>query len=149
MAISLQGLRDKGFLPSIRGRLLGFDKDEFLVGAKGLRVPVTNATSDTTGTALLNHGVQTVVTTTNDTWTLTDPVPGCLTHIAVGSSSTGLHSIVPAAATIISSNGSAGSSMILAGPGAFIVLMGVTTAQWIVSSIRGTTTGNCYAAVSS
>lgn len=148
MALSIEGLRDK-ILTSIRGRRLGLDKDDFLVGVKGTRVPVTNATSDTTATALLNHGFQTVVSTTNDTWTLTDPVPGMTTRIAVGSSSTGLHSIVPAAATIISSNGSAGSSIILSGPGAFIELMGASTGQWIVSSIRGTTTGNCYAAVSS
>lgn len=148
MAFSLQDLRSK-ILTSIRGHRLGFDKDDFLVGVKGTRVPVTNGTSDTTATALLNHGFQTVVSTTNDTWTLTDPVPGMATRIAVGSSSTGLHSVVPAAATIISSNGSAGSSIILSGPGAYIELTGVTTAQWIVSAIRGTTTGNCYAAVSS
>lgn len=148
MAILIEQLRDR-ILTSIRGRRLGLDKDDFLVGSKGHRVPVTNATSDTTATLLLNHGFQTVASTTNDTWTLTDPVPGMTTRIAVGSSSTGLHAIVPQAATIISSNGSAGSSITLSGPGSFIELTGVTTAQWIVNSIRQTTLGNCYASVSS
>lgn len=148
MAFSLQDLRNK-ILTSIRGHRLGFDKDDFLVGVKGTRVPVTNATSDTTATALLNHGFQTVVTTTDDGWTLSAPVPGMKTKIVTGSSSTGLHAIVPTNATIISSNGSVGSSITLVGPGAFIELIGVTTAQWIVGSIRGTTTGNCYASVSS
>lgn len=149
MALTQEQLRDLALHKSIYGRRLGLDKDDFLVGPKGIRVPVTNATSDTTGTALLNHGFHTVVTTTDDGWTLASPVPGAQVKIVTGSSSTGLHAIVPTNATIISSNGSAGSSITMAGPGAYISLLGNTTAQWIVTGIRDTTAGNTYTSVSS
>jgi hypothetical protein len=120
---------------SIHGRRLGLDSNDFLVGNRGLRLPVTDATSDTTGTALPNHGMVSVITTTNDIWTLTDPVPGCQVTIFTGSSSTGTHNIVPAAATIISSNGVAGSSIAIAGAGASIRLVGISTAKWIVTTV--------------
>lgn len=141
MAISLEQVRDK-ILTSIYGRRLGLDKDDYLCGFKSQRVAVSNATSDTTGTALAPYGVHTVTTTTDDGWRLTDPpAPGVVVRIATGSSSTGLHAVTPVAATIISSNGVAGSSMTLAGAGAYIELTSITTAQWIVTSIMRTTTG--------
>lgn len=147
MAITLQGTLNT-IMTSIRGRRLGLDKDDFLV-AKAYKTPVVAATSDTTGTALNNYGVNAVVTTTNDTWTLASPIPGVPVRIVTGSSSTGLHTVTPTNATIISSNGSAGSSITLAGPGAYIDMVGNTTAQWIVTAIRATTGGNTYVSVSS
>lgn len=148
MAISLESIRNK-ILTSIRGRRLGFDESDFLAGPKDMRKAVSAATSDTTGTTLVNYGFHTVSTTTDDGWSLQDPVPGVAVRIATATTSTGLHAITPAAATIVSTNGTAGSSITLVGAGSFIELMGISTAQWIVSSIRQTTTGNAYATVSS
>lgn len=138
MAFTLEQIRNQ-IITSIHGRRLGLDKDGFLAGPKEIRTPVTNATSDTTGTVLLNHGVHTVATTTNDVWTLQDPVPGVCVRIATSTTSTGNHSIVPAAATIISSNGTAGSSITMTRHGAFIELTGISTAQWIVTSMSRST----------
>lgn len=138
MAFSLEQIRNQIFT-SIHGRRLGLDKDGFLAGPKDIRSPVTNATSDTTGTVLLNHGMHTVATTTNDVWTLQDPVPGVQVRIATSTTSTGNHAIVPAAATIISSNGTAGSSITMTRHGAFIELTGISTSQWIVTSMARST----------
>ena len=149
MAISLTQLANN-IRTSIHGRRLGLDNDDCLVGPKQFRRPVTAATSDTTGTALPNYGYVTVTTTTNDGWSLTDPYTGAEVTIVTGSSSTGTHAITPAAATIISSNGVAGSSMSLVGAGAGITLLGLSTSQWVVTSRRGSTTnGGYYATVSS
>lgn len=139
MAFSLEQLRNL-VRTSIHGRRLGLDPTDFLVGPKGMRVPVHNATSDTTGTAIPNHGIATVVTTTNDVWTLEAPVPGCEVKIMTGSSSTGNHAVVPTNATIISTNGVAGSTITLQGNGAHISLVGLSTSQWAVMSRGGSTT---------
>ena len=77
-------------LTGLKGRRLGLTEDEWLVGPKGLASAVTNATSDTTGTALLSHGTHTVATTTNDTWTLAAPDrAGCRVTITTINTSTG------------------------------------------------------------
>lgn len=148
MATSLEQLR-AAVLNSIKGRYLGLDVNSFLVGVKDLRTAVTAATSDTTGTAILNYGTHTVVTTTNDVWTLTDPVPGTRVRIGTASTSTGNHAIVPAAATIISTNGTAGSSITMQGVGAFITLEGISTSQWLVTSRGGSTTAGATVVISS
>jgi len=148
MAISLQTLRNS-ILTSIRGRRLGLTPDETLVGPKDLQKAVTAATSDTTGTAILNYGFHSVVTTTNDAWTLTDPLPGVAVEIATASTSTGTHAIVPAAATIISTNGVAGSSISMQGIGAHLRLVGLSTSQWLVTSRGGSTTAGATVVISS
>ncbi|MGD9382245.1 MAG: hypothetical protein PVI03_07360 [Candidatus Thorarchaeota archaeon] len=137
MAQSLENNRSK-IKTSVHGRRLGLDNDEFLVGVKGIRMVVTNATSDTTGTAIPNHGLASVVTTTNDSWTLTDPIPGVPVRLATGSTSTGTHTITCAAATIYSTNGIEGASVLMSAAGAHIELTGLTTAAWVVTS-RGST----------
>jgi len=123
---------------SIHGRRLGLDHDEFLVGVKGVRRVVTQATSSTTGTALPNHGLVSVVTTTNDTWSLTDPEVGCEVKIVTGTTSTGIHTISCAAATIHSSVSSTFGEVVLTGGAMHIELTGLTTALWQVTSRSGT-----------
>lgn len=135
MAFSINQLANR-IRTSIHGRRLGLDPSDWLVGARGMRVPVTDATSDTTGTALPNHGYVSVTTTTDDGWRLTDPVAGAQVTLFTGSSSTGIHAVTPVAATIVSSNGIAGSSISLSGAGAAITLIGLTTAVWSVVSIN-------------
>jgi len=124
---------------TIHGRRLGLDQDEFLVGVKDVRHVVTDATSDTTGTNVPNHGMVSVITTTDDTWTLNDPEVGCVVRLATGSTSTGAHTISCAAATILSSVSSTFGGVVLTGGGAGIELTGLTTAIWTVTSRIGTT----------
>ena len=127
------------YVTSIHGRRLALDKDDNVM-AEGVRLNVVAATSDTTGTALPNHGLVTVETTTNDGWSLTDPVPGCEVTLMTGSTSTGTHTVTPAAATILSSQGEAGSAIALNGGGAHISLIGLSTALWRVTSIGSSVT---------
>jgi len=137
MAQDLNTQRNK-ILTSIHGRRLGIDHQGFLIGSPA-RGQVTNATSDTTGTAIPNNGVHSVITTTDDGWTLTDPQPGCEVTLMTGSTSTGTHAITPAAATIVSTNGVAGSSISMAALGARITLVGLSTASWGVKSAQAAT----------
>lgn len=124
---------------TIHGRRLGIGHDEFLVGVKDIRKVVTEATSDTTGTNLPNHGLVSVVTTTDDGWTLTDPEIGVSVRIATGTTSTGVHTITGAAATIVSSEQSTmGVISIVGGGGMSVELMGLTTAKWLVTARSST-----------
>jgi len=137
MALSLDQIRALR-VTSIYGRRLGLDINEMIVGPKEIRRVVTNATSATTGTALPNHGIVSVVTTTNDTWTLTDPLPGVSVKLMTGSTSTGTHTITCAAAVIYSTNGIEGASVLMSAAGAHVELTGLTTAAWAITS-RGST----------
>ncbi len=135
---------------SLHGRRLGLTHDDYLVGFKSFSQVVTNATSDTTGTALQCYGLHTVVTTTNDTWTLTDPArAGLVVRLATNSTSTGTHTVSPAAATITSTNGVAGSAIELQGVGAFVELTSISTAQWVVTSRGGSTTAGATVTITS
>lgn len=133
MAKTQESLRDD-IKTSIHGRRLGLDNDAFLVGPKALLSPVTNATSDTTGTALLNHGHHSIATTTDDTWTLADPKEGCMVTITTITTSTGTHTVSPANATIYSTNGVAGSAIAFNAMGESVTLVGLSTAKWAVTS---------------
>ena len=135
---TLEGLRNEKMI-SVHGRKLALDKNGFIVGPTGRRQAITSATSDTTGTALPNYGHCSVVTTTDDTWTLTDPVEGGVVNIKTGSTSTGIHTVTCAAATVLSSVSSTGPGVVLTGGGAGIELVGLTTALWGVQSRIGST----------
>lgn len=117
------------YTTSIHGRRLAIDSDDNVL-ASGVRLNVVAATSDTTGTALPNHGVVSVVTTTNDGWSLIDPNPGSQITLMTGSTSTGAHTITPAAATIQTSLGAAGPDLVLTGGGAHATLVGLSTSLW-------------------
>ena len=141
MALSLETIRDR-IRTSIHGRRLGLDGNDQIAGIKGMTRPVTDATSATTGTALPNYGINSVVTTTDDSWTLTDPYVGAEVTLMTGSSSTGIHTITCAAATIRSTNGIAGANVVLTGAGACVNLVGISTAIWAVTSMAGSTPSN-------
>ena len=131
MSFSLENIKSK-IRSSIHGRRLGLTHDDFLCGPKAVLATVTNATSDTTATALLPYGLHSVVTTTNDGWTLTDPpYAGIAVELATNSTSTGTHTITPAAATITSSNGVGGSSIVMDALGDRIRLVALSTAAWM------------------
>jgi hypothetical protein len=137
MAQSLNTIRSK-ILTSVHGRRLGIDSAEFLAGTKGVRHVVTNATSDTTGTELPNHGLVSVATTTDDTWVLSDPEPGVEVTLVVNINSTGTHTVDVSPAVIYSTNGLEGDQVLLSNEGAFCKLMGLTTAVWAVTSRAST-----------
>jgi hypothetical protein len=139
MAYSLNDMRAR-ILTSVHGRRLGLDQDEFLAGSKGCRNVVTDATSDTTGTDIPNHGVVSVVTTTNDTWTLADPLPGVSVTLFTGTTSTGNHTIDASPAVIYSTNGIEGDQVVMNERGGYCTLVGVTTAAWAVTSKGSTAT---------
>jgi hypothetical protein len=85
-----------------------------------------------------------VVTTTNDSWALTNPIPGCEVTIMTGSSSTGEHTVVGStaagtAATFMSSVSSTGPGIVLQGGNASITLVGASTGAWQATSRIGTT----------
>ena len=128
-------------LTSIHGRRAGLDANGALV-VKAVQRGVTQATSDTTGTTLPNHGVNVVVTSTDDTWPLAAPYDGAEVTVMTGSSSTGIHTVAPVSGVIYSTNGIAGASLKLSGAGAAISLIGLTTAIWAVTSMSGSTPSN-------
>ena len=138
---TLTELRNK-IVTSIHGRRIGLDKDACVAGPEGFKRPTVSGTSDTTGTALPNHGYVSVVTSTNDTWTLEDPYADGEVTLVTGSSSTGIHTITMAAATIYSTNGIAGANVLLTGAGAAVSMRGLTTAIWQVTSMAGSSVSN-------
>jgi len=127
------------YVTSVHGRRLALDHDDNVL-AEGVRLNVVAATSDTTGTALPNHGIVSLVTTTNDGWSLTDPNPGSEVTLMTGSTSTGTHTVTPAAATILSSVGAAGSALAMAGGGASVSLVGLSTSLWAMTALASSAT---------
>ncbi|MEK9736778.1 MAG: hypothetical protein VW239_05605 [Candidatus Nanopelagicales bacterium] len=102
-----------------------------------------SGTSDTTGTALPNNGICSVVTTTDDTWTLSDPTyVGAQVTLMTGSSSTGVHSINLNNSVAYSTQGIAGSTVVLTGHGASITLLSISTAIWQVIGRSGSSASN-------
>lgn len=142
MAISLETIRD-GALTSIFGRRLGLKRivatdlnSEHLVGPNGIQVPVTNATSDTTGTVIPGYGVTNVDTSTDDTWLLGNPIPGILKTIVTGSTSTGIRTIKRQDNTFaIQTSANSTTTTIVAQAGGLVLeLLGLTSALYIVKS---------------
>jgi len=123
---------------NVHGRRLGMDHDEFLVGVKDVRRVVTNATSATTGTALPNHGIVTIDSTTGDTYTLTAPEAGCCVKIVVISTG-GAQTITPVSGTFMSSASSTGGTLTMTGGSlASVELIGLSTALWHANVSKGT-----------
>jgi hypothetical protein len=130
MAMTLTELRNQ-IATSIFGRRLGLDQNDFLV-AKGTRNAVNAATSDTTGTNIANAGYTSVETTTNDGWKLDAPAVGGIVSLFTISTSTGIRVITPVNATVVTSAGTAGSTIGLYGYGGSVTLVGISTAAWAV-----------------
>ncbi len=142
MALSLEALRSK-ILTSIFGRRLGLDTDGFLIGHKAERRQIHDATSDTTGTTIPNYGFVSVETTTDDTWKLQDPTPGAQVTLYCQSTSTGIRTVSPVAAVIVTTAGAAGSTISMTERGASITLFGVTTGIWM--QISRSSSATCIA----
>ena len=142
MAISLETIRN-GALTSIHGRRLGLKRivatdlnSEALVGPATQQFPVTDATSDTTGTVIPGYGVTNVDTTTNDGWLLANPIPGVVKTIVTGSTSTGIRTITRQDNTfaIQTSAASTLTTIVAQAGGLVLELLGVTSALYVVKS---------------
>ena len=135
MAFNLETLRNE-IVTTIYGRRLGLDSAGRLIGHEGLRIPETDATSDTTGTVITGHGWTNVDTTTDDTWTLAAPVKGAFKYLYTGSTSTGIRTIKRADNTfaIRTSADSTGTTIVAQGGGLLLTLFGLTSAIYAVVS---------------
>lgn len=142
MAITLEGLRNI-IKTNLFGRRLGLDVNDALTGMQGIRLPVLAATSDTTATPIPNNGFVSVETTTDDTWTLAAPVPGCSVTLFCATTSTGIRTVTPTNATVNSTLGTLGTTISLSGCGASITLLGLTTGLW--AQVARSSTGVVFA----
>lgn len=132
-------------LTSIHGRRLGLDPNGALVVGQSRTGTKLAGTSDSTGTLLANNGFVSVTSTTDDAWTLSDPFPGAVVTLFIGSTSTGVHTIGLNNSVAYTSVGTAGSTIVLSGPGASITLYGVSTSVWQPIARNGSS-GSAYAA---
>lgn len=140
MAISLTTLQNQ-IQTSLFGRRLGLKRlvssdanSAALVGVNTIQEPVTDATSDTTGTNITGYGITNVDTTTDDTWLLDNPIPGVRKVIYTGSTSTGIRTIKRKDATfaIRTSANSTGTTIVAQGGGLTLELFGLTSAIYAV-----------------
>jgi hypothetical protein len=140
MALSLEQLRNQG-LTNIRGRRLGIDHKEFLVGPKALRQAIEDITT-TAATSAINYGVTRVLTSgssQNGQYTLQSPTVGVRKTLVLNSSSTGTQQFTLTSAVCWTSSGSSAAAVIsLRGNGAVVELVGVTTGIWAMTNYPST-----------
>lgn len=142
MALSLTTIRN-GILTSLFGRRIGLKSlvasdanSEGLVGFAGSQFPITDATSDTTGTNITGYGITTVDTTTNDTWLLDAPIQGVEKTLYFGSTSTGIRTVMRGAATftIRTTAESTNTTIVVQAGGQTIRLLGITSTLYGILS---------------
>lgn len=135
MALSINTIRNQ-IITSLYGRRLGLNSLGALAGHEGEVMPITDATSDTTGTAITGYGFTSVDTTTDDTWLLSAPKPGMFKYIYTGSTSTGIRTIKREDATfaIRTSGSSTNTTIVAQGGGLLLTLFGISTALYAVVS---------------
>lgn len=143
MAQSLETLRNS-MHPSIFGRRLGIDINDFLVGPKDMVKAIEDLTTGSTGTDILNYGVARVTGLGSSQGptqvSLAAPQPGVSKTLVLDCTSTGSYQFLstPNGASILSgSDGTTKSLVNLLGQGGAVVLMGLTTAKWAVVSDPG------------
>lgn len=136
MALSLTTIKNS-IVTTLYGRRLGLKKvvaadesSEFLAGVGGLQVPITDATSDTTGTNITGYGVTTVDTSTDDTWLLDNPIAGVEKTLYFGSTSTGIRTVMRKDNTfaIRTTAASTLTTIVVQGGGQSIKLIGISSA---------------------
>lgn len=135
MALSLEQLRNQ-IITSLFGRRHGIDKDEFVVGPKDMRVAIEDI-STTAATSAINYGHTRVLTSGSSqtgVYTLQAPVVGVRKSFSLQSTSTGTMQFTATNAAFYSASGSSVAVISLISQGAFIDLIGVTTAFWQVLS---------------
>ena len=158
MAFTLDTMRNN-ILTSIHGRRVGLDKDDFLLGHKGIRMPITEDVSGLgasaviagvgTGTSIANYGLTRVVSSAGSTantgfaFTLQAPVAGARKIIYKYGASTSAHVFGLSGSAVVQGGSltSAGSTMIsMWRQNAMVELLGISTAIWLHLNSR--TSGN-------
>ena len=135
MGISLGQLQNS-VLTSIYGNRLGLDINKALVGPVGIRKPVTDMTSASTGTILSGFGVYDFNVSTASTldFQLGNPIPGLDVYIASRAASLSSGTNVKRSSTafyIESTEGSSMTTINLSSVG-YVHLMALTTDRYIV-----------------
>ena len=158
MAYTLNTMRND-ILTSIHGRRLGLDKNDFLVGHKGIRLPITEDVAGLgasaviagsgTGTSIANYGVTRITSSAGSTantgfaFTLQAPTPGCRKIIYQYGASTSAHVFGLSGSAIVQGGSltSAGSTMFsMWKQNAMVELLGISTAIWL--HLNSKTSGN-------
>jgi len=141
MAFTLEQLRNK-VQTSIFGRRLGLDNADHIVGPRGIRLDVTEATSATTGTAITNSGLTILSMSTGAAkgYTLAAPQPGVYKELVATSSSTKGMVITLTGAVLNSTGGSTANTITFNGRGDRALLRGVSTAAWVALALNGAST---------
>ena len=146
MAFTLEQLRSEG-LTSIYGRRLSIDKDDFLVGPKGLRDAITeDITHAATGTTIVNYGMTRITSSANGgstqaglAYTLQAPVVGARKTIFHYGASTSCHVFGMSGSAIVQGGSltSLGSTMIsFFRQNAFVELLGISMAIWLALGLK-------------
>lgn len=117
---------------SIHGKRIGLTHDDYLVGPKQHLNVVTNATTSSSGTNLLNYGFHTINSSTDGNWVLDDPTPGC--HVDIVSITASTNQLTFNNSVVYTTNGIASSSATFNAIGEAIHLVGVSTSQWACTS---------------
>lgn len=135
MASLLETLRNN-ILSSIRGRKLGFDANEYLVGPPGLREQIEDITS-TAATSAAPHGVTRVLTSGSSqtgNYTLQAPIPGIRKTLFQASTSTGVMIFTFTNAGLYLASGTSAAVIALKGQGASVDLIAMSTSQWALAN---------------
>ena len=158
MAFTLETMRNN-ILTSLYGRRIGLDKDDFLLGHKGHRMPITEDVSGLgasaviagvgTGTSVENYGMTRIVSSAGSTantgfaFTVQAPKAGVRKIIYQYGASTSAHVFGFSGSAVVQGGSltSAGSTMIsLFKQNAMVELLGISTAIWL--HINSKTSGN-------
>lgn len=138
MAISLETLRSS-ILDSIKGRKFGLSPTGYLVGAPDNVVPVSQATTATTGTVIDPFGFTGVSSSTNTTWSLAAPVAGVTKQLIATTTSTGTMAVQLASGNFLTTSGSSFNQMSFAALGQSVDLIGLSTALYGVNGLASCT----------
>lgn len=139
MAQTLETLRSR-IITSLFGRRVGLDKDETIVGPKGLKLAITDLTSASAAQALPAYGVVTtrlsgsMTTATQPAFTLSNPIPGldltvCVAQTSAGATagSTAIAFIRSSTAFYIQSTDYSTGVAVVAAQGGSFKLLGIST----------------------
>lgn len=124
---------------SIHGGRMGLTIENAIIGPTGIARKITELNTTTPSTAVPSHGfirISGLASTDGPLQhTIDAPIPGVSVTIALACTSTGsmqFGTTANGASVIISSLGSTGGWVNMAGPGGCVTLMGVSTSQFMV-----------------
>lgn len=132
-------------LHSLYGRLLGIDKDGFITGLNGIKVPAiytgpsgsetlsggaASVTSPTTAQTVAAGGTSIFNATAAKTYSLAAPAAGVTKRLTNTTTSTAARTITLASGNIVSTSLSTGQTITMTGLGQSAELIGLSTAQY-------------------